>query len=72
MAKIKINKNLCKGCQLCVVFCPLKRIKPSKKLNKRGICVVEFIDKEGKCTGCAQCAIICPEAAIEVFKDEKK
>jgi 2-oxoglutarate ferredoxin oxidoreductase subunit delta len=68
VAKIKIDKNLCKGCKLCIVFCPAKRIKLSKKINEKGIYVAEFTDKEGKCTGCAQCAVICPEAAIEVYK----
>jgi 2-oxoglutarate ferredoxin oxidoreductase subunit delta len=68
VAKIKVNKNLCKGCNLCIIFCPKARIKSSKTLNERGIYEVTFIDKEGKCTGCAQCAIICPETAIEVYK----
>ena len=62
MAKIKINKDFCKGCELCMVFCPAASIKLSKKLNKRGIYVAEFVDKQGKCTGCAQCAVMCPEA----------
>ncbi len=68
MARVKINQDLCKGCKLCIVFCPAGSIKLSKKLNKRGIYTVKFIDKKGKCTGCAQCAIMCPEAAIEVYK----
>lgn len=68
MAKIEINSELCKGCRLCIVFCPKQRIRVSKKLNKKGMHIVEFLDKEGKCTGCAQCALMCPEAAITVWR----
>ena len=67
MAKIKINKNKCKGCMLCVSVCPKALIVDSKKLNKRGVHYVEF-KTNGKCTGCKMCAIMCPEACIEVYK----
>ncbi len=67
MAKIKIDKNKCKGCMLCVSVCPLKLIKKAEKLNKRGVLCVEF-EEEGKCTGCSMCAIMCPDVCIEVYK----
>lgn len=68
MGRIKINSDKCKGCALCIVSCPKELIKEAKKLNKRGIRVVELSDPEGKCTGCAMCAIICPDVCIEVYK----
>jgi len=67
MAHIKINKDKCKGCLLCVSVCPAKIITKSKKLNKKGISAVDFSLSE-KCTGCAMCAIICPDVCIEVYK----
>ena len=67
MAKIKINKDRCKGCALCISACPQKLITESGKLNKRGVYYVEFNDDK-KCTGCAMCAIICPDVCIEVYK----
>jgi len=67
MAKIKINQDKCKGCFLCMSFCPKGLIKKSVKLNKRGLNFVEF-DSAGDCIGCMQCALICPDCCIEVYK----
>ncbi|MFH1478920.1 MAG: 4Fe-4S binding protein [Candidatus Omnitrophota bacterium] len=63
MAKIKIDKGRCKGCKLCVVYCPKSCIKLEEKLNKRGVCAAVFLD-DGKCTGCTFCALICPDSCI--------
>ena len=69
MARIKIRKDRCKGCMLCISACPSGLIAKSKKLNKRGVYAVEFKEKRGtKCAGCAMCAIICPDVCIEVYK----
>ena len=67
MAEIKIDRDKCKGCMLCVSACPNKLIIQSKNLNKRGVQVVEIKDAD-KCTGCAMCAIMCPDMCIEVWK----
>lgn len=68
MPKISINKEKCKGCLLCVSFCPKGLIKSSQKLNKKGINPVEFSDSKNLCLGCMQCAIICPDTCIEVYR----
>ncbi|NLM49817.1 MAG: 4Fe-4S binding protein [Clostridiaceae bacterium] len=67
MAKIIINQTRCKGCYLCMNFCPKKIIGVSDKLNEAGYYPCEAKD-EGKCTGCASCANICPDCAIEIYK----
>jgi 2-oxoglutarate ferredoxin oxidoreductase subunit delta len=67
MAKITINTDRCKGCLLCITFCPRGLIKESGRLNKRGVYAVEFQDKN-ECIGCAICATICPDCCIEVYK----
>lgn len=67
MARIKIDKNKCKGCMLCVSACPKGLIVRSKTLNRRGIHYIES-KKDGECTGCGMCAIICPEVCIEVYR----
>lgn len=65
--KIEINQELCKGCELCIHFCPKKLITLSNNLNQAGYLPSEF--KETKdCTGCATCATVCPEVAIEVYR----
>ncbi|HBF42112.1 MAG TPA: 4Fe-4S ferredoxin [Desulfobacteraceae bacterium] len=71
--KINIERDLCKGCYLCISVCPNDLIVISEKLNQKGYYPAEFIQaddaKNGhKCTGCAMCAIICPDLAIEVYR----
>jgi 2-oxoglutarate ferredoxin oxidoreductase subunit delta len=64
---IIINSELCKGCELCIHFCPKKVITQSVKLNAAGYPPALYSDK-GECTGCAICALVCPECAIEVYR----
>jgi len=64
---IEIDRELCKGCQLCMSFCPKEVIALSNKLNANGYLPVVF-DSNGECTGCAICALVCPEVAIEVYR----
>ena len=68
MGYIKIDRDKCKGCSLCIIYCPNKLLNISNDLNKKGIHTVEFKDKDNKCTGCSMCAIMCPDCAIEVYK----
>ena len=64
--KIKIDRQRCKGCQLCIEACPKGLIGLDKSLNKRGVRAAYF--KGGQCTGCTLCAQACPECCIEVWK----
>jgi 2-oxoglutarate ferredoxin oxidoreductase subunit delta len=66
MAKIKIDKDRCKGCLLCITNCPNALIKISRELNVKGVKSAVF--SGGKCTGCGMCALICPECIIEVYR----
>ena len=70
MAKghIQIEQELCKGCDLCITFCPQGEICVSEKLNAAGYLPAMYGDNQ-KCTGCAVCALVCPEVAIEVYLD---
>jgi 2-oxoglutarate ferredoxin oxidoreductase subunit delta len=66
MAKITVKTEVCKGCALCVQFCPRKIIALSKeRINSKGYHPAELLD-ESKCTGCAACATMCPDVAIIV------
>ncbi len=71
MAKIKgaivVNTERCKGCNLCVVACPLQVISLSKNVNVRGYNYAEQI-KEDTCNGCRSCAIVCPDGCITVYR----
>jgi 2-oxoglutarate ferredoxin oxidoreductase subunit delta len=70
MAKgyIEIDQVMCKGCELCMAFCPKGVIGVSTKPNLAGY-VPAMVSKGGECTGCAVCALVCPEVAIEVFRE---
>ncbi|MFH1645662.1 MAG: 4Fe-4S binding protein [Candidatus Omnitrophota bacterium] len=71
MVKIKIDTQKCKGCGLCVLYCPKKILCFSEKLNKKGVKPVEIKkEDESKCTGCATCAIVCPDCAIQIVNGE--
>lgn len=66
MARIKVDENLCKGCEMCVNACPKKIIELSvEKINAKGYHPAMLIDEE-KCVGCAACATMCPDVAITV------
>ena len=64
---IEIDQRLCKGCELCISFCPKNMISLSTKLNESGYLPAAFTDN-GECTGCTVCALVCPEVAIEVYR----
>ena len=64
MSYIKIDKNKCKSCYLCMDVCPQKVIKKSNEIGKTGEYIVEFNESNSKCIGCAQCAMVCPDIAI--------
>lgn len=64
---IEIEQDSCKGCELCIAFCPKKSISQADKLNTSGYLPAQYNDT-GECTGCAICALVCPEVAIEVYR----
>ena len=68
MPKITIDQERCKGCLLCISFCPRGLIKLDNTLNQRGVKPVKFKDDKQECLACMQCALICPDCCIEVYK----
>ncbi len=66
MAKITIDKEHCKGCGLCVMYCPKKILTLSdKETNKNGYFVLTVTDMDS-CIGCANCGVMCPDSVITV------
>lgn len=65
MPGIRIDKNHCKGCELCVRVCPQQIISMSKEITVRGYFYAQLHDPP-RCIGCKICAITCPDCAIEV------
>ena len=55
----------CKGCKLCVEFCPRDVLVESQQTNSKGYHYPEIITgKENECVNCEFCMMICPEFAI--------
>ena len=68
MPGITIDKNHCKGCELCVIACPQKIISMSKEITVKGYYYAKVHDPS-RCIGCLICALSCPDVAIEVHSN---
>ena len=62
-----INDRWCKGCDICVSFCP-------KKVLERPEGGKAHVAREEDCTRCGICEIMCPDLASQVAPagDRKK
>jgi len=67
--EVRINENVCKGCELCRLFCPKKIVVMSSHINDKGYSPA-IIEKMDECTGCKCCALVCPDGAIAIYKED--
>lgn len=76
MGKIRINEKYCKGCNLCVEYCPMKVFEEGTEPSERGYFVPRVAHPE-RCTKiklskvlkrkvCGLCQDVCPDFAIEI------
>ena len=68
LEKLKISAERCKGCELCIPFCPKKILYMSDKLNSKGYRIIA-ITSQDECTSCQMCAIMCPDVVFEVWRN---
>jgi len=65
MPQVHVLEKYCKGCGLCVPFCPRGILSLAKEVDERGVhrvCANPSIE----CTACGNCAAMCPDAALEI------
>ena len=68
MSTIKVDKNHCKGCELCVKACPQGILSLSREITLRGYFYAKMHDPS-RCIGCRICAVVCPDVAITVHSN---
>ncbi|MDR1302757.1 MAG: 4Fe-4S dicluster domain-containing protein [Treponema sp.] len=67
---IVIDRELCKGCLLCVHFCPLHVLEADTQPNTTGSYPSKVVHQEA-CTGCGNCFEVCPDICITVYAREE-
>jgi 2-oxoglutarate ferredoxin oxidoreductase subunit delta len=65
---VQIDRERCKGCELCVAVCPRQVLEISDKINSRGYHYARVASSTA-CIGCAQCSDMCPDVAIEISEE---
>jgi 2-oxoglutarate ferredoxin oxidoreductase subunit delta len=65
--KPEIDRELCKGCGLCVSACPEQILRQGDQFNSQGQHFAVCVEVDA-CTACMACAIICPDCAIEIWR----
>ena len=53
-----IDKERCKGCEVCIASCPFSVIAMSEEVNSKGYRFAIKVNDE--CTGCKACIASCP------------
>ncbi|WXG40311.1 MAG: 4Fe-4S dicluster domain-containing protein [Candidatus Freyarchaeum deiterrae] len=65
---IHIDPKLCKGCELCIKFCPQNVLEKSKTPNEQGYYTPIPVNIK-RCKACRQCELYCPEMSIFVEEE---
>lgn len=68
--KVIFNKEKCKGCELCISFCPKKILHLDPEVNSHGYHPAGIRDQEA-CIGCQSCAVMCPDWCITILEAEE-
>jgi 2-oxoglutarate ferredoxin oxidoreductase subunit delta len=63
VSNIVIDRDLCKGCELCVHACPQKILGMGREINAKGYFFAGVAEPK-RCIGCRLCCITCPDMAI--------
>jgi 2-oxoglutarate ferredoxin oxidoreductase subunit delta len=63
--RIDINRDWCKGCGICVAFCPENVLGLDE--NEKAVVL-----HPENCAFCGMCELRCPDMAIEVTKENEQ
>lgn len=65
---LTFDEQYCKGCELCVHFCPKKILTITERFNQAGYPIAKCID-DTSCIGCMMCVKMCPDSVIGITHD---
>ena len=65
--KVEIDRELCKGCLLCIRACPVKVLELDTEMNSQGVYPSKAVQAD-KCIACGNCYEVCPDVCIEVYE----
>jgi 2-oxoglutarate ferredoxin oxidoreductase subunit delta len=65
--KVVIDRELCKGCLLCIRACPVKVLEQDTRPNSSGS-YPSVAARPEKCIACVNCFDVCPDICIEVYE----
>ena len=65
---VHIDARVCKGCGLCVYYCPQEVLRLSDRRNAKGYNVAEAGEPDN-CVLCRLCEMSCPDLAIFVSEN---
>jgi 2-oxoglutarate ferredoxin oxidoreductase subunit delta len=67
---VNIDRELCKGCLLCIRACPVKVLGQSGTPNTSGAYPSEMV-RPDLCIACGNCYEVCPDVCVEVYELER-
>lgn len=62
MDAVSINTRWCKGCGICVAFCPKKALRLEYE---------KAVHDPERCIACGMCELYCPDLAVTVDPSKK-
>ncbi|MBL7163660.1 MAG: 4Fe-4S binding protein [Anaerolineales bacterium] len=72
LGEVYLIPERCKGCNLCIHFCPKQVLEESTGTNAKGYHYPEIISgREEDCVNCEFCTMVCPEFAIYTLEVEQ-
>ncbi|PHR24039.1 MAG: 4Fe-4S ferredoxin [Desulfotalea sp.] len=64
LRELRLNRDWCKGCGICVSFCPKNVLELDSKDKVVAV-------RPEDCICCMLCELRCPDLAIEVLTDQE-
>lgn len=64
---IVVDKEKCKGCNVCVNECAHDVLALHKEMNNCGY-HYSYMKNPENCIGCTNCGLVCPDTCIAIYR----